>query len=186
MPRAGLSPAAVVDVALGVVDEQGPDSLTLSAVAARTGVAAPSLYKHVRNIGELRSLVARRVLEEMTDALGEAIMGRSGDEAVAALMQAWRRYAVNHPHRYAAMPPAPLSDPALAEAGGKLMTAALAVLRGCGLEGEAAVHAARCLRAAMHGFVVLEVAGGFGLPEDLDTTYRLLQKTMIDGLRQGA
>jgi AcrR family transcriptional regulator len=185
VPRAGLSPAAVVDTALGLVDEQGPEALTLSAVAARTGVAAPSLYKHVRNIGELRSLVGRRVIEEMTDVVGTATMGRSGDEAVAALMQAWRGYAVKHPFRYAAMPPEPLTDAALAESGGRLMAVALAVLRGCGLEGESAIHAARCLRAAMHGFVILETAGGFGLPEDLDATYRLLQKTMINGLRQG-
>jgi AcrR family transcriptional regulator len=182
VPRAGLSPAAVVDAALTIVDEQGPEALTLSAVAVRTGVATPSLYKHVRNIGELRTLIARRVIEEMTDLVGSAVMGRGGPEAVTALMRVWRRYAVEHPFRYAAMPPAPLTDPALAEAGGRLMEVALATLRGCGLEGEAALHAARCLRAAVHGFAVLEVAGGFGLPEDLNTTYRLLEKTIIDGL----
>jgi len=182
VPRAGLSPAGVVDAALALIDEQGPEALTLSAVAVRTGVATPSLYKHVRNIGELRTLIAQRVMEEMTDLVGTAVMGRGGPEAVIALMRVWRRYAVEHPFRYAAMPPAPLIDPALAEAGGRLLEVVLAVLRGCGLEGGAAVHTARCLRAAVHGFAVLEVAGGFGLSEDLDTSYRLLEKTIVDGL----
>jgi AcrR family transcriptional regulator len=31
----------VVDVALAIVDEQGPEALSLSVVAARAGVAAP-------------------------------------------------------------------------------------------------------------------------------------------------
>ncbi|GAA4570056.1 TetR/AcrR family transcriptional regulator [Planotetraspora kaengkrachanensis] len=182
MPRAGLSPAAVVDAALTIVDEQGPEALTLSAVATRTGVATPSLYKHVRNLEELRTLIARRVMEEMTELVGAAVMGRSGPDAVTALMRVWRRYAVDHPARYAAMPPAPLQHPALEESGRRLMEVVLAVLRGCGLEGEAVLHSARCLRAAVHGFAALEVAGGFGLPEDLDTTYRLMEQTIIDGL----
>ncbi|WP_228718230.1 TetR family transcriptional regulator [Kitasatospora acidiphila] len=41
MPRAGLNPDAVVDHALALIDEDGPDALTLAAVAARAGVAAP-------------------------------------------------------------------------------------------------------------------------------------------------
>ena len=67
MPRAGLSPRVVVDLALEVVDDGGPSGwadLGLSAVAHRAGVAVPSLYKHVdglparthRSQGEQRSL----------------------------------------------------------------------------------------------------------------------------------
>ena len=61
MPRAGLSTDGVVDVALAIVDEQGPEALSLSVVAARAGVAAPSLYKHVASVAELRSRVAAAV-----------------------------------------------------------------------------------------------------------------------------
>lgn len=39
MPRAGLSPEAVVDAAVAVVDAGGPGALTLAAVAGRAGVA---------------------------------------------------------------------------------------------------------------------------------------------------
>ena len=63
MPRVGLSPQAVVDLALAVVDEGGPSGwaeLGLSAVAHRAGVAVPSLYKHVDGLPALRSAVAAR------------------------------------------------------------------------------------------------------------------------------
>lgn len=174
MPRAGLSPAAVVDAALAVVDERGVDALTLAAVAARTGVAAPSLYKHVGGLADLRTLVVVRIMDELTARLSAAVAGRSRDDAVTALMTAYRDYVLADPNRYAALPPDPLHDPALAAAGARMLDVFLAVLRGYGLRDAAAVHAIRCLRAVCHGFATIQAAGGFGLPQDLDRTYRYL------------
>jgi AcrR family transcriptional regulator len=176
MPRAGLTTATVVDAALALADEEGQDAVTLAALAARAGVAAPSLYKHVQGLAELRQLMSLRVLEEMTERVAAAAVGRGRGEAVAAIMKAWRGYAVRHPNRYALLPPDPLGDPVLAEAGQRLIGVVLAVLAGYGLRGAAAVHAARCIRAAAHGFASLESAGGFGLPQGLNTSYeRLIQ-----------
>lgn len=45
------------------------------------------------------------------------------------------------------------------------------MLRGCGREGEEAIHAVRAIRAALHGFVPLETGGGFGLPADVDESF---------------
>src|SRR5258708_40077532 len=97
MPRAGLNRAAVADAALEIVDADGPAALTLAAVAARTGVATPSLYKHVGSLAELRSLVAVRILDELTAQATAAVLGRSGDEAREALMRAYHGYAARHP-----------------------------------------------------------------------------------------
>jgi AcrR family transcriptional regulator len=182
VPRAGLSAAAVVDAGLAVVDEAGLDALTLAAVAARTGVATPSLYKHVAGLADLRLLLGIRVLEDMTERFTAAVLGRSGDDAVAALLHAYRAYVRDHPARYAAVPLDPLHDPALAAAGGKQLEVVLATLRAYGLTDSAAVHAARCLRAVAHGFASLEAGGGFGLPEDLDQTYDQLVRAVIASL----
>ena len=97
-------------------------------------------------------------------------------------MREYRRYVVAHPGRYAAMPVDPLSDPALAAAGGKLLDVFLALLRGYGLTGPAAIHATRCARAIVHGFTSIEASGGFGLPEDLDETYEHLIRMFIASL----
>jgi AcrR family transcriptional regulator len=184
MPRAGLSAPAVVDAALAVVDEKGVDALTLAAVAQRTGVAAPSLYKHVAGLDELRTLLAARVLDDMADHFTRAVLGRSGDDAVIALLHAYRDYVRQHPARYAAMPLDPLHDPALAAPGGKLLDVVLAALRAYGLTGSDAIHATRCLRAVAHGFSSLEAGGGFGLPEDLDQTYDHLVAAVISTMRR--
>ncbi|WP_406493389.1 WHG domain-containing protein [Streptomyces sp. NBC_00846] len=59
----------------------------------------------------------------------------------------------------------------------------LAAFRAYGMADSAAIHAARCLRAAVHGFAVLEAEGAFGLPEKLDESYDLLIHMVITGLR---
>jgi AcrR family transcriptional regulator len=184
MPRAGLSTVTVTDAAMAIVDRDGPDGLTLAAVAAQSGVATPSLYKHVASLAELKTLVGLRVLEDMTAQFTARVLGHSGDDAVWALMHAYRAYALAHPHRYAAMPPDPLHDPLLKDAGARLLEVLLAVLRAYGLRHSAAIHAARRLRVIAHGFASLEAAGGFGLPEDLDQTYDQLISMYLHGLHK--
>jgi AcrR family transcriptional regulator len=182
MPRAGLSTKAVVDAAVAIIDEQGLDALTLAAVAARTGVAAPSLYKHIGSLAELQALVSVRVNEDMSQRFATAVLGRSGDAAVSTLMRTYRTYVAQHSARYTAMHRDPLHDPAQAAAGTRLLHVFLAVLHGYGLHDSAAIHATRCLRAIVHGFASIEASGGFGLREDLDSTYEQLIHMFIASL----
>lgn len=182
MARAGLTPESVVDAALAVIDDSGADALTLTAIAGRTGVASPSLYKHVAGLAELRTLVAIRVLDEITAALTTAALGRSGGDAVGALLHAYRDYAVSHPARYAVVPADPLHDPQLAEAAGRQLAVIFAVLRGWGIEGPDAVHTTRGLRALAHGFAHIESAGGFGLAEDVDESFRRIAEAFVTAL----
>jgi len=183
VPRAGLSTSSVVDAATALVDERGPGALTLANVAARTGVAAPSLYKHVDSVAALRNLVSLRILGEVADAVAAAILGRSGDDAVAALMLAYQTYATQHPNRYALFPQQPNDDPRLAASGQQLVDIVLTVLRGYRIEGSEAIHAARCIRATMHGFAALQIAGGLGLPQQTDVTHERLVCMVVAGLR---
>jgi AcrR family transcriptional regulator len=184
VPRAGLSSAAVTEVAIGLIDEHGADALTLAAVANRAGVAAPSLYKHVPSLAELRDRIAVRVLDELAQRLAAAVLGRSGEDALRAAMWAYRSFVVDHPKRYAAMPQQPSHNPQVAAAANRLLEVTVAVLRGYGMEGSAAIHAARSLRATAHGFASLQAAGGFGLPEDLDESYNHLIHMLAMGISQ--
>ena len=183
MPRAGLSTDAVVDVALALVDEKGLEALSLAAVADRAGVAAPSLYKHVGSLGALRDLMGVKVIRQATAQFAGAVMGRSRDEAVEALMRAYRSFVVDNPGRYALTPTDPLRRPVMAEAGKELLDVFFAVLRGYGLNEAAATHAIRRMRASIHGFADLEVHGGFGQPEDIETSYDQLIDMMLRSLR---
>lgn len=181
--RAGLSPDLVVAAALDIVDESGSDALTLARVAERTGVATPSLYKHVDGLPALRRLIKLRVLAEFDEALRAATIGRAGEDALRALATAYRGYLHAHPHRYPFIETAPDSDDDEGQAlAARVVEVAFAALRGYGLTGSAAVHATRCLRAAIHGFTRLEAMGGFGLPEDVDATFAHLLDMVAQGV----
>jgi hypothetical protein len=92
-------------------------------------------------------------------------------------MTAWRDYALGHPHRYSALDQAP------APSGERVAGIVLAALRAYGLQAPETIHAARCLRAAVHGFAVLEAENAFQRPENLDETYDLLVHMVVAGLR---
>jgi AcrR family transcriptional regulator len=175
LPRAGLTPEKVVREAATAVDDLGWDRLTLAAVAQRLGVRLPSLYKHIDSLDALRQQVAALATRELGDAMTTAALGRSGGEALRAIAHAYRAYGRSHPGRYAATIRAPGADDAEHMAAAEaVLRVVFAVLAGYGLGGDDAVDATRALRSAMHGFVTIEAAGGFGMPHDVDRSYERL------------
>jgi AcrR family transcriptional regulator len=179
----------VTEVALALIDAGGPsgfDRLTLAAVAGSAGVAVPSLYKHVSSLDQLRRLVGVASIDELTRVLAAATIGRSGAEALRSAADAVRAYAHAHPGRYAATQVAAdlgdAHDAALAESAADTIAVLAAALRGFELPEASTVDAIRMLRSAVHGFVVLELGGGFGLPDDLDRSFRLLVDGVIAGI----
>jgi len=182
--RPRLSTTAVVNAAVGLVDEQGPGALTLAAVARRTGVATPSLYKHVRSVEALRQKVSAQVTAELASVLSAAIAGRSGEDAVRSLAHAYRDYALSHPGRYSLTQRVPdAQDPEHLAASERAVQAVLAALRGYGLSGDEAIHATRVARSALHGFVVLEIDGGFALPQDVESSFERCVSALHVSLR---
>ncbi|PWR12760.1 TetR family transcriptional regulator [Micromonospora sicca] len=172
MPRAGLTPQTVVREAARLADEVGYDRLTLAALAGRLGVALPSLYKHVKGADALHQKLAALATAEIATVLTGAAAGRAGDDALRAVATAYRAYAHRHPGRYPATQRAPdPADPDHVAAAERAVGAIYAILFGYGLTGDAAVDATRMFRAAVHGFVTLEAAGGFGLPRDIDRSF---------------
>ena len=179
MPRAGLTEARVVDEAARLADEVGLGRLTLAALSHRLGVRQPSLYKHVAGMDGLQQGIAVQAKRELGDVLAGATVGRSRDGAVAAMARAYRDWALEHPGRYAAAQRAPAVGAADDEEASAAVVAIVAgVLSGFGLRDEEMVDAIRALRSALHGFVSLELEGGFGLPDDVERSYARL----IDGL----
>ena len=73
-------------------------------------------------------------------------------------------------HCFRPFPNSPVT--AHVDAAGAVLRVVLAVLAGYGISGNDAIDITRALRAALHGFVSLEVAGGFGMPQDIDHSYR--------------
>lgn len=182
MPRAGLSVDRVVREAGDLADEQGYARLTLAALADRLGVRQPSLYKHIASLDGLQRGISVQAKRELGEVLARAAVGRSGPDAVRALAQAYRRWVLEHPGRYAATVRAPAPDDEEdLRASAEVVQVVLDVLAGFGLAGDRAVDGARALRSALHGFVLLEVGGGFGLPREVGRSFDYLVQTLVAG-----
>jgi AcrR family transcriptional regulator len=185
--RPGLNRSSVVEAAAKLVDEEGVDQLSLGRLAERLGVRTPSLYNHVAGLAGLRHELALYCLHDVRDRITRASVGKARSEAIFALADAFREYAVEAPGRYALAQQAPApSDKEVQACAQQIVDVMQAVLGPYGLGEEDAIHAIRGLRALVHGFVSLEVAHGFGMPVDLDASFHWLIDTFIAGLRQPA
>ena len=181
--RAGLDRETVVQAAAALADARGHE-VTLAELAAHLGVRTPSLYNHIAGQAGLRRELSLLGARELAVRLGRAAMGKAADDAVFALAHAYRAFAKEHPGLYAASLRAPdPADSAHMAVSEEILAILAVVLEAYRLRDETALHTIRGLRSVLHGFVSLELAGGFGLPLDLDESYIHLVRVYLGGLR---
>ncbi|MER6912738.1 TetR/AcrR family transcriptional regulator C-terminal domain-containing protein [Streptomyces sp. NPDC000594] len=90
--RTRLTPAAVVDAALGLLGDEGLDAVTTRAVADRLGVRMNTVLWHIKT--------KRRLLELMADAIAGTIayddLPAGAGERAAELMRRYRASLLAH------------------------------------------------------------------------------------------
>lgn len=173
--RPKFSRQRVIVGAAEFADVHGADALTLAALARSLDTSAPALLKHVRSTDDLRSAVAASALAQLSSELDISTNGLHGSAALAAAAASYRRFALAHPGRYAL---AFSVSNALTEAGEptdrELVVLIERVLAGRGLDSVAMTDAGRIVRSSLHGFVSLEIGGGFARGADPATTFSAL------------
>ncbi|MFJ4038183.1 TetR/AcrR family transcriptional regulator [Microbacterium sp. NPDC090007] len=161
MRRPPLTPHAVIQAAADLADTTGLADVTLSAVARELGVRTPSLYGHVRDLAALRDGVTILALGELADRAGDAVAGRSGRDALAALCDAHRGYARTHPGRWESLQRRAGDAVVRSDEAARSSRALAAVLRGYGIDDSDRVHATRLIGSFVNGFLHLEHVGSF-------------------------
>lgn len=186
MPRTGLSGAEIVAAAAALADEAGFAGVTMGLLAERLGIRPPSLYKHVSSLADLQHRVATLAMTELSEQIRDAVQGKAGRDALAALLTALRSYVTGHPGRYMATIGAAehgLDDPFVL-AGARVIDSVAAVLGGYGIGAAEMTHAIRFIRSTMHGFVMLEASGGFQWDPEPDQSFSWMIAFIDRGLRQ--
>ncbi|MFB7665520.1 TetR/AcrR family transcriptional regulator C-terminal domain-containing protein [Kitasatospora sp. NPDC056138] len=178
--RALLSREIIARAALDVVDENGPDGLTMRALADRLGVKAASLYNHVTGKDELLDSLAELVNAEIdltplaarsgsgepgTAGPGDAEPGSAEPDwrtGVAQYARGYRAAFVRHPNTIA------LFARRRVEAARQLLgyDALLAALGRAGLAPADAAEAAAALDYLVLGSALETFSAGFGRPAD--------------------
>ncbi len=188
MPRQQLDTARVVRAAADLVNAEGWEALSLARLAAQIGIQTPSLYNHVKGLPDLRRELAVLSNRELAEAMANAAIGQAGAAAIRQIAQAFRAYIRANPGLYqATVYSAALHqpiDPALDAAQGRATQVGLVVMQSLGLQGTEAIHALRGLRSLVHGFTLLELSGGFGLPVDSEESFQRILDIFLAGLQK--
>ncbi|MEU1268788.1 WHG domain-containing protein [Streptomyces sp. NPDC005799] len=176
MGRVGLTTDRLVRAGAELADEAGFEQVTVSALARRFDVKVASLYSHVKSSQDLKTRIALFALEELADLAADALAGRSGKDALTAFANVYRDYGREHPGRSAAARLRLDPETAAASAGVRHSQMTRALLRGYDLPEPEQTHAVRLLGSVFHGYVSLELAGGFShsLPDSEESWARTL------------
>jgi AcrR family transcriptional regulator len=149
-----------------LLDEGGPDAVTMLAVAERVGVQAPSLYKRVPGRAALLGLVGGAAFDELGAVLAPCAGDPDPRSALRGMVTAYRAWAHAHPRAYGLLfadLPAAARPPA--DHGARASAPLLGVI--ARLAGpHRALEGARVVTAFAHGFVAMELAGAFRLGGD--------------------
>ena len=85
MARAGLTVDKLVEAGAQLADEAGFEQLTGAALARHFDVKLASLYSHIPSFDDLKSRIALFALQELADRAADALAGRTGKDALAAV-----------------------------------------------------------------------------------------------------
>lgn len=177
------SPDAILAAARAILEEDGIESLTMQAVAARVGVRPPSLYKRVTDRAALIKAVAEAVTDELHRTLQADPEGAIDPaDQVRAIAHRFRTFVRRNPRGYALLfaplPADQAPDPGALAAVGRPIVEVMAAMTG---EGDA-LAAARTVVAWAHGFVTMELAGAFRLGGDVDAAYHAGIEMILAGV----
>jgi AcrR family transcriptional regulator len=149
-----LDKETLVMTAADLADRVGWSELTLSEVARAVERHVSSLYTHVESLEDLKREITLLALDELSEAVWRATLGRVKEEALRSIAVVLRQYCEDHPGRAAAIVQtrhAP--DPAKTSRAERLAEPICATLRTFGLNEEQVFHAHRIFSASIWGFV---------------------------------
>ncbi len=179
-----LTKEKVVQKAAELANELGDvHQLKLKDLAAALDIKVPSLYNHVKGSAGLIDALRIHALSELSGILQDAMVGKISEEALVAAAQSYRTFAHANPGIYQLVIQAGEPGSEVERIGKNSLSFLLLILGSFGLQGDEALHVVRGFRSLLHGFVSLELAGGFGLDLDLDQSFERLIKDYISGIQ---
>lgn len=166
----------VLAATLALADDEGLDAVTMQRVAARLGVTAMALYRHVGTKADLLDGVVERMLGELPAPPARA---RTWQAQLVAMSEGLRAVARRHPSVF----PLLLLRPAATPAARAVTSRVLDVLRAAGVPARDLARVERLISTLALGFAAGEAAGRIkGTPAALAAEYRALARFVLAGL----
>jgi AcrR family transcriptional regulator len=180
MPRQGLTKGIILEEAVRFINERGYKELTFTVLAAQLIVKPPALFKHYKSLDALKESLTHHGIKKLREKLQDSVTAKSGEQALEALCHAYRNYAKINRGLYQAIQPAYFGrNKEIEQAAMQLMGIIISVLKGFDIADKDLIHPLRIIRSSLHGFVVLEIEFGFGMPGNIDVSFGYLINSII-------
>ena len=154
----GLDRAVIVQAALGSIDRNGSQGLSMRGLGQDLGVEAMSLYRYVAGREDLLEAVVAVLLEGLSDL--DEQLGKTWQGYLQCLAHAVRRIAIEHPAAFPLVatrhPAAPWLRPPLRSL--EVVEDFLSTLSGFGFTDEQVVGTYRAFSGFLLGNLLLEAA----------------------------
>lgn len=158
--------AALIDTAIEVLGERGPEAFSMAEASRRLGVAVSAPYRHFADRDALLAAVAVRAAELLGDRLDREAASGPPAERLAAAARAYIRFAADERPLFRALVGAGLDKsrhPEIEHAARGIGLAFLSPAAGLvGGDEVAAARLASVIVANAHGHAVLMLDGTFG------------------------
>lgn len=90
----------LIEAAWSLLEELGPQAVTMRAVASRLGVTTPALYKHIESQETLLEALRARGWQQFGAALFEGLSAPEPDTRLTAIGERYLAYGLEHPQVY--------------------------------------------------------------------------------------
>jgi AcrR family transcriptional regulator len=166
-----VSRSTILHAALGIIDRDGVDGLSMRRLSEQVGRDPTVLYRHVSNKAAL--------LDGVTEVVVGQLRVDTADPDWAAQLRTvahdFRRLALEHPHVVPLLVTRPLATPLGLRPPGMLrpLEDVLTLLTSVGFSGVDALHIYRVLFGFLYGHVLTELQEVVERPEETDDVLRL-------------
>ena len=145
-----LTPARVADAAVGLIDREGLEALSMRRLGAELGVEGMAIYRHFPNkaavlAGAVEVLLGELVIPPPSDVPWQLVFKEAA--------RAYRALLLRHPHAIPLFAALPLTDPGAVRAAGAVM----AQLRAAGFDAQTALKVLATITSFVIGVAQWEV-----------------------------
>lgn len=171
-----MTRAAIIDAASKLLEDSGPEAVTLRAVGEAVGVSRSAPYRHYADKAALMRALAERALRQIARRIRHGAEHHQGEwQRLRAGCQAYIDYAVERPHHYQLVfgdTPIAEPDPGLEEAADNAMAAVgelVAQAQDAGLLRPGPTREiATIVWVLLHGLAALQITGHLHEPRTID------------------
>ena len=166
-----VSRSMILQAALGIIDRDGIDGLSMRRLSEEVGRDPTVLYRHVPSKAALLDGVAEIVLGQLRVDTADPDWGAQ----LRTVAHEFRRLALTHPNVVPLLVTRPLATPLGQRPPGMLrpLEDVLALLTYAGFSGADALHIYRVLFGYLHGHILTELQEVIERPEETDDVLRL-------------